>query len=702
MQSSLFINRELSWLEFNDRVLVEAFDKTNPLFEKLKFLSITASNLDEFFMIRVSGVMEQMEDNLDSVDSSGMTAAQQMKMISQRTHELVKKQYNCLFRSIIPSLEKEGITFLKMEQLDEEQKKFIYNYFKQNIFPVLTPMAVDQSRPFPLLLNKSLNLIVLLEPDNTAEDKELIAFVQVPSVLPRIVQLEDKKRNLFVYLEDIMEEYISDLFPGYVLKNVHTFRITRNSDLEIDEEEAKDFLIEIEKSIKRRKWGFPVRLEVEKDISGKLKHFLMKKLDLDDEDVYELSNPIDLTCWMKFVSLKGFEKLRYKPMQPVMQRDLTKNQNIFDVIKEKDVLVYHPFHTFDHVVEFVDKAAQDPNVLAIKQTLYRVSGDSPIVKALIKAAENGKQVTVIVELRARFDEENNIQWAKKLERSGCHVVYGLVGLKTHCKVILIVRREEDGIRRYVHMGTGNYNDSTAKIYTDTGLFTCKETYGSDVSSLFNVLTGYSKAPQWKKINVAPVGLREGFIELIENEINMVKQGKNGYMIAKVNAVVDEKIIEKLYEASCAGVKIDLIVRGICCLRPGLKGVSENIRVISIVGRLLEHSRIFYINNGGDPKVCMSSADWMPRNLDRRVETLFPVEQANLIEEVKKVLDIILSDTMKARIQKSDGTYSRIDKRGKEHIDSQAELFRYYEKQYELSVQEEIYEDAVPFINRGAE
>ncbi|HQO12685.1 MAG TPA: RNA degradosome polyphosphate kinase [Petrotogaceae bacterium] len=702
MQSSLFINRELSWLEFNDRVLVEAFDKTNPLFEKLKFLSITASNLDEFFMIRVSGVMEQMEDNLDSVDFSGMTAAQQMKMISQRTHELVKKQYNCLFRSIIPSLEKEGIIFLKMEQLDEEQKRFIYNYFKQNIFPVLTPMAVDQSRPFPLLLNKSLNLIVLLEPDNTAEDKELIAFVQVPSVLPRIIQLEDKKRNLFVYLEDIMEEYISDLFPGYVIKNVHTFRITRNSDLEIDEEEAKDFLIEIEKSIKRRKWGFPVRLEVEKDISGKLKHFLMKKLDLDDDDVYELSNPIDLTCWMKFVSLKGFEKLRYKPMQPVMQRDLAKNQNIFDVIKEKDILVYHPFHTFDHVVEFVDKAAQDPNVLAIKQTLYRVSGDSPIVKALIKAAENGKQVTVIVELRARFDEENNIQWAKKLERSGCHVVYGLVGLKTHCKVILIVRREEDGIRRYVHMGTGNYNDSTAKIYTDAGLFTCKETYGSDVSSLFNVLTGYSKAPQWKKINVAPVGLREGFIELIENEIKMVKQGKNGYMIAKVNAVVDEKIIEKLYEASCAGVKIDLIVRGICCLRPGLKGVSENIRVISIVGRLLEHSRIFYINNGGDPKVCMSSADWMPRNLDRRVETLFPVEQANLIEEVKKVLDIILSDTMKARIQKSDGTYSRIDKRGKEHIDSQSELFRYYEKQYELSVQEEIYEDTVPFINRGAE
>ncbi len=702
MQSSLFINRELSWLEFNDRVLVEAFDKTNPLFEKLKFLSITASNLDEFFMIRVSGVMEQMEDNLDSVDFSGMTAAQQMKMISQRTHELVKKQYNCLFRSIIPSLEKEGIIFLKMEQLDEEQKRFIYNYFKQNIFPVLTPMAVDQSRPFPLLLNKSLNLIVLLEPDNTAEDKELIAFVQVPSVLPRIIQLEDKKRNLFVYLEDIMEEYISDLFPGYVLKNVHTFRITRNSDLEIDEEEAKDFLIEIEKSIKRRKWGFPVRLEVEKDISGKLKHFLMKKLDLDDDDVYELSNPIDLTCWMKFVSLKGFEKLRYKPMQPVMQRDLAKNQNIFDVIKEKDILVYHPFHTFDHVVEFVDKAAQDPNVLAIKQTLYRVSGDSPIVKALIKAAENGKQVTVIVELRARFDEENNIQWAKKLERSGCHVVYGLVGLKTHCKVILIVRREEDGIRRYVHMGTGNYNDSTAKIYTDAGLFTCKETYGSDVSSLFNVLTGYSKAPQWKKINVAPVGLREGFIELIENEIKMVKQGKNGYMIAKVNAVVDEKIIEKLYEASCAGVKIDLIVRGICCLRPGLKGVSENIRVISIVGRLLEHSRIFYINNGDDPKVYMSSADWMPRNLDRRVEILFPVEQANLIEEVKKVLDIILSDTMKARIQKSDGTYSRIDKRGKEHIDSQSELFRYYERQYELSVQEEIYEDTVPFINRGAE
>jgi polyphosphate kinase len=499
-----------------------------------------------------------------------------------------------------------------------------------------------------------------------------------------------------------MEEYISDLFPGYVIKNVHTFRITRNSDLEIDEEEAKDFLIEIEKSIKRRKWGFPVRLEVEKDISGKLKHFLMKKLDLDDDDVYELSNPIDLTCWMKFVSLKGFEKLRYKPMQPVMQRDLAKNQNIFDVIKEKDILVYHPFHTFDHVVEFVDKAAQDPNVLAIKQTLYRVSGDSPIVKALIKAAENGKQVTVIVELRARFDEENNIQWAKKLERSGCHVVYGLVGLKTHCKVILIVRREEDGIRRYVHMGTGNYNDSTAKIYTDAGLFTCKETYGSDVSSLFNVLTGYSKAPQWKKINVAPVGLREGFIELIENEIKMVKQGKNGYMIAKVNAVVDEKIIEKLYEASCAGVKIDLIVRGICCLRPGLKGVSENIRVISIVGRLLEHSRIFYINNGDDPKVYMSSADWMPRNLDRRVEILFPVEQANLIEEVKKVLDIILSDTMKARIQKSDGTYSRIDKRGKEHIDSQSELFRYYERQYELSVQEEIYEDTVPFINRGAE
>lgn len=666
MDSSLYINRELSWLEFNERVLEEAFDKTNPILERFNFLAITASNMDEFFMVRVAGLMEQVYAGRTRKDIAGLTPMEQLKRISERVHEMVARQYNCLSRSLIPQLKADKIVFKSYSELNNEQKDFVKQYFNTTLFPVLTPMAIDSSRPFPLVANKSLNLIVEL-----AGAEEKYAVVQVPSVVNRLVELnntEDGQRE-FIFLEDIIKHFIDKLFEGCKVVSVYAFRITRNSDLEIDEDESHDLLVEIEESIKRRKWGDPVRLEVEKDISESAFDFLERQLEINPEDIYKINGTIDLTVYYAVAGINGSDELRNQPMPPVPVKAF-RDRDMFEVIKEKDVLVHHPYESFDCVVNFVKLAAADPYVLAIKQTLYRVSGNSPIIAALIQAAENGKQVTVLLELKARFDEENNINWARKLENAGCHVVYGLVGLKTHCKLCMVVRKEEDGIHRYLHLGTGNYNDKTAKLYTDIGMFTAKESYGADVSKLFNVLTGYSKSTNYMKIAAAPTGLREMFINNINNEMKNAREGKPAVIKAKMNSLVDDGIIRALYEAAMAGVKIDLVVRGMCCLRPGVEGVSENIRVTSIVGRFLEHSRIYYFENGGEPKVYLSSADWMPRNLDRRVEVAFIVEDEDIKKEVCEIMDLTLADNVKARLMQSDGTYKRVDRRGKEPIHSQ--------------------------------
>jgi polyphosphate kinase len=671
-----YLNRELSWIEFNDRVLDEAISKANPLLERLKFLSITGSNFDEFFMIRVAGLKEQMNIGYDKTDAAGMTAEEQLNAISEKVHRMVEKQYNCLNKSILPKLKSEGITFLDENELTKPQIDFLNGYFKTTVFPVLTPMAIDQGRPFPQILNKSLNQAVILE----NEKKEaMLAIVQVPSVLPRFVRLADENEelSLFISMEKIIKLNIEKLFRGHKIISVSPFRLTRNADLSIDEEDAGDLLEEIEKSLRQREKGFPVRLELEKSATSQTKEILFKMLEISEDEVYEVNGPIDLSAFMKIATMDGYDELKYEKFYPQPVIEFKEGKSTFSTIKKRDIFLHHPYQSFEPVLRFLEEAAEDPKVLAIKQSLYRVSGNSPIVKSLIKAAENGKQVTVLVELKARFDEENNIQWARKLEMAGCHVVYGLVGLKTHCKILLVVRQEDDGIKRYVHLSTGNYNDKTAKLYTDTAMFTSKESYGADASALFNVLTGYSKPPEWKKFSVAPIGMRDTFIHYIENEIEHVNQGREGRIIVKNNSLLDQDIIKALYKASQTGVKIDLIVRGICALRSGVEGLSENINVYSIVGKYLEHSRIYYYENGGNPKIFMSSADWMPRNLDRRVETLFPVEETKIKEEIKEVLEIILTDNTKLRIQKSNGDYELKKHQGIPSLDSQSALSEFY-------------------------
>ena len=664
-----YINRELSWLMFNERVLEEAYDKSNPLLERLKFLGITGSNLDEFFMVRVSGLLDKVDIGYNKKDISGLSPNEQLFQISRKVHDMTAKQNSCLNRSLLPALKKEGILFLKSKELSEKQIQFVKEYFESTLYPIITPMAIDQSRPFPLLQNKSINMIAQVIKDN----EKVYSVIQIPTIVARIIELPYSKKGIkeFIMIEDIVSIFVDKFFEGYEVRNLSFFRITRDSDLIIDEEDTEDLLEEIEKSIKKRKWGDPVRIEIEKNMNKELKKFLLDMLELEEDDIYKISGYIDFAVWFKFSFIEGFEHLKHKNLKPQIAPDFINSyKNIFEVISKKDILVHHPYESFDCVIRYIKEAAKDPNVLAIKQTLYRVSGNSPIVAALIQAAENGKQVTVLVELKARFDEENNIIWAKKLEKAGCHVIYGLVGLKTHCKICLVVRKEEDGIKRYVHMATGNYNDSTAKLYTDFGFFTSNEDFGTDVSALFNVLTGYSKPPKWKKISVAPTSLRKMFLELIENEINIAKKGGYAEITAKMNSLVDLNIIETLYRASTSGVKINLIVRGVCCLKSGITGVSENIKVISIVDRFLEHSRIYYFYNEGKENIFLSSADFMPRNFDRRIETAFPIEDNLLKKRIKDTLKIMLNDTVKARIQKNDGTYQQVDKRGKEVIHSQ--------------------------------
>ncbi len=663
-----FINRELSWLKFNLRVLREAQDKRNPLLERVRFIGITGSNLDEFYMIRVAGLRRQLENGVNKLDAAGLTVEEQLRQISLSTRELVKKMYNYL-RVLRREMEKEDIFFATVEDLPDKNRAWTERYFHHTIYPVLTPLAVDSSHPFPFLLNRSLNLAVELRQDGETRT----AVIQVPSVLPRIVETPaiGRKRR-FVFLEEIIKAYCDELFHGYDVKEVTPFRITRNADLSIDEEEADDLLAEVQKSLRQRKRGQTVRLEIAKTASRSMREFIIDSLKIAEQDVFEIRGPIDTSYFMRFADLPGGSRLRYEPFIPAVPADLVGEEDLFAAIRRREILLHHPYESFAPVVEFIRRAAVDPQVLAIKQTLYRVGGDSPIVAALAQAAENGKQVTVLVELKARFDEENNILWARRLEEAGCHVIYGLVGLKTHAKIALVVRKETAGIKRYVHLGTGNYNDVTAKLYTDLGLFTANDQIGADASAFFNVISGYSDPPVWNKFAVAPIGLRQKFYELIDREIGFARSGKPARIIAKVNSLVDKEVVRKLYEASNAGVKIDLIVRGICQLRPGIPDVSDTITVRSIVGRFLEHSRIFLFANGGDERVFLSSADWMFRNLSERVELLFPVDDPAHVERIRAILDLFLQDSQKAYVMRTDGSYRRADKRAR-NISSQEEL-----------------------------
>lgn len=664
---SYYINRELSWLAFNERVTLEVMNIDNPLLERLKFMSISASNLDEFFMVRVAGLKDQVKLGIGRPDNkTKMSANQQLHEISKRVHADVRRLYRSLTSSIFPSLKREGVSFLSPHNLSTTQRKDMEAYYHEHIFPVLTPLAIDASHPFPMLANGSLNVAVLLESTDETETHDhepLFAVVQVPSVLPRYLEVKSgparPNRHAYVFLEAVIQEFIDTLFPGNRVLERACFRITRNADIIVDEEGAEDLLEEIEKELKKRNRGNAVRLEVEHNMSAHLAETLRDWLDLEEEDVYSIRGPLDLTFFMRFASLPFANHLRFEPMPPQAPRDLFGENSMFDAIVKKDILVFHPYESFDPVVHFVNHSADDPQVLAIKQTLYRVSGNSPVVSALARAAENGKQVTVLLELKARFDEENNIVWAKKLEEAGCHVIYGLVGLKTHSKITLVVRREGNDIRRYVHMSTGNYNDNTAKIYTDLGMFTAREDFGEDASLFFNHLTGFAITPAWRQISTAPHGLKDRFIQLIGEEIEQHEKNGTGRIIAKMNSLTDKDLICALYKASCAGVEIDLIVRGICCLRPGLAGVSENIRVSSIVGRFLEHSRIFYFENGGDERLFLSSADWMTRNMMNRVEILFPVLQPNLKERLKEILSIQLRDNVNRYMLMSSGNYKKV-------------------------------------------
>lgn len=719
-QPECYVNRELSWLEFNNRVLEEARDKNLLLFERMKFLSITASNLDEFFMVRVASLKDMVHAGYEKKDIAGMTPKEQLAAISSKTHELVNLQYSTLNRSIKPALKKEKLFLLDgHENLTKKQAEYADRYFMEYVYPVLTPMAVDSSRPFPLIRNKSLNLgALLLKKDSAKElirkdnkeeeqkgkkagkpekkqEKELeFATVQVPSGIPRLITLPSEREGetVVILLEELIERNIDKLFLNYEVICAHPYRIMRNADLTLEEDEAEDLLKEIEKQIKKRQWGEAIRLEVEENADKRLLKILKKELDMKEGDIYYGSGPLDLTFLMKLYGIEGFSHLRVPKYTPQPVKELSTEEDIFTQIRRGDILLHHPYQTFEPVVAFIRQAAKDPDVLAIKQTLYRVSGNSPIIASLAEAAENGKQVSVLVELKARFDEENNIIWAKKLEKAGCHVIYGLVGLKTHSKITLVVRSEEDGIRRYVHLGTGNYNDATAKLYTDMGLFTCSRAIGEDATAVFNMLSGYSEPLGWNKLSLAPIWLREKFLSLIEREKKNAKEGRKAFIEAKMNSLCDKEIIAALYAASQAGVKIDLIIRGICCLRPGMPGVSENITVHSIVGNFLEHARIFHFCNNGEEEVYLSSADWMPRNLDRRVEILFPVEKEELKAKICHILKVQFADTENKHIMKPDGSYETVDRRGRTKVDAQKQFCTEAEK--EVQTQEKSIENRV--------
>lgn len=667
-----FINRELSWLDFNFRILNEARDKNHPLFERLKFLAITSSNLDEFFMVRVASLK-----NITSVekrDSAGMTALEQLEKIAVKTHKLVDMQYSTYMRSLIPNMLKERVCIKKVDELDNKQSEYITEYFHNEVFPILTPMAVDSSRPFPLIQNKVLNICAIIK--NTKSNTNGFVTVPIPSICPRVIALptDEKFRRSYILIEDIIKKFIGELFIGYEILDSCVYRVMRDADIPIDEDDSEDLLEEIQKNLKERERSEVIRLEIDEDANKELLKILSNELEIKENDIYMINGPIDLTFLNKIYSQKGFDEYKYEPFKPQIPKRLQDCENIFDEIKKGDIFMHHPYNSFKPVVDFVDQAANDEKTLAIKQTLYRVSGNSPIIKSLQKAAQNGKSVTVLVELKARFDEGNNIVWARKLEKAGCHVIYGLLGLKTHSKITEVIRREEDGIIKYVHLATGNYNDVTANFYTDMGIFTCRKEYGDDSGAFFNMLSGFCEPKKWNKLIIAPIWLRTKTEKFIEREIKHAKAGKKAHIIAKMNSLVDPQIIAYLYKASCAGVKIDLIVRGICCLRANVPGVSENITVRSITGRYLEHTRIYYFYNDGEENIFCASADWMNRNLDKRVEIMFPIEDEDIRQKIKHVLDVQLEDTLRASVQ-DDGIYSKIDLRGKVKIDSQVVMMQ---------------------------
>jgi polyphosphate kinase len=674
-----YLNRELSWIEFNSRVLHEAMDSRTPLLERLKFMGIFSSNLDEFFMVRVAALQQQVEAKVSQLAFDGRTPTQQLDDISFSLRPLVIQQHQHFQKVLRSQLTNHGVYILDYIELNQKQRNYLDNYFEEQIFPVITPLAVDPSHPFPYISNLSLNLAVLIK--NPETEEEFFARVKVPKVLPRFLPLPPElsiQHNgkpatwTGIPLEQAIAHNLESLFPGMNIQEYHTFRITRDADLGLEEDEADDLLLAIEQELrKRRVGGTPVRLEINPQTPEAVRSRLLQDLELDDTDVYEVEGLLGLRDLMYFMSLP-LPNIKDKPWQsvvpsrlqrirePIVNPDLMEieeGKDFFAVIRDRDLLLHHPYQSFTaSVVKFITHAAHDPDVLAIKMTLYRTSGDSPIVNALIAAAENGKQVSVLVELKARFDEENNIYWARRLESVGVHVVYGLVGLKTHCKTVLVVRREKDRIRRYVHIGTGNYNPKTARLYTDFGLFSCRDELGADLTDLYNYLTGYSRQKSYRQLLVAPVNMRDRFLGLIQREIENAQNGASGRIVAKMNSLVDPQIIASLYEASCVGVQIDLIVRGVCCLRPGIKEVSENIRVISIIGRFLEHSRIFYFYNKGQEEIFIGSADWMPRNLDRRVEAIVPILDPDIAKDLQEVLGIMLADNRQAWELQPDGSY----------------------------------------------
>ncbi len=664
---SYYANRELSWLDFNDRCLDEARNPDEPLLERANFLGITQSNVDEFYMVRVASLSKLVAAGVKSDDASGLTPLEQLTAINHKEHEVVEKRYSTYSRSLLPLLRKNGINILESDELSEDQEEYIRRYFSNELYPVLTPMADDQSRPFPFINNDSLNIALRLKDRESGEHK--FATVRVPNIFPRLVKLPDGD-NDFIMLEDIIKVFADRLFDGYEIRQAACYRVTRDMDLDVSESDTSDFLLAVKKQLEDREHGHVTRLEVESSMNTKLLKHLIKRLNVDEGSVFSINGPIDLTFLKKLPGMvEGHEDLRYKPMQAFVDPALRSDHNIFDSIREKDYLLQHPYDSFDAVLNFVKQAAKDPDVLAIKMTLYRVSGNSPIIKYLGQAAKAGKQVTVLVEVKARFDESNNVHWARTLEQMGCHVIYGLVGLKTHTKVTLVIRRDEDGIRRYLHLGTGNYNDVTAHFYTDLGLFTCDRDLGVDATNLFNMLSGYSKPPYFSKLRISPELIRQFIYEKINNEIAIAKAGRHAEIHMKMNSLSDPDVIAKLYEASAAGVKIHLIVRGICCLKTEIPGVSDNIEVHSIVGRFLEHSRIYYFYNDGKEEVYLASADMMRRNLNRRVETLFPVLQEDLRERVLDIFAKMWQDNVQARIlHKTEWVHA--DRRGQTPFNSQ--------------------------------
>lgn len=678
IESKHFINRELSWLEFNQRVLDEALDKKTPLLERLKFFCISSSNLDEFFEVRVAGLKQQIESEVVERSVDGMTSSETLRAVTRRIRRMVDLQYHAWRRELRPALSRQGIKFIRIRDLKRSDLTFIEKFYREEVSPVLTPLGLDPSHPFPQLLNKSLNMIVELEVIDRGQTEWRMAVVQIPRVIPRLVRLPGPEARMeFVFLGDLIGANLSDLFPGTRIKGWWRFRVTRNSELYIDEEETASLIAAVENELHNRRKGDAVRLELEKDCPAEIRRRLLEQLKLTDDDLYMIDGPINPTRLMAVYDGDHSPELRDKPFVPGVAPALKGEEDLFAAIRKRDILLHHPYESFDSVVQFLHQAANDPTVLAIKQTLYRTGGDTRVVGAMMEAVRNGKQVTAVVELKARFDEHNNIQWARRLEEAGVHVVYGLVGYKIHCKATLVVRGESGTIRRYVHLSTGNYNPSTAKLYTDVGLLTCRKEFGEDATNLFNLLTGICQFQGMRKFLVAPFELHSQVLGLLNREIENARQGLPARVIAKMNSLVDGDVIRALYRASQAGVTVDLIIRGICCLRPQVKGLSENIRVRSVVDRYLEHPRVFYFENACQPEVFMGSADWMPRNFHRRVECVFPVEDGNLRDRlINEILAIPLSDNVKAKILKSDGTYVRAPRRkGTKLIRSQNEFIK---------------------------